>query len=100
MRLFGTGTTERADKASISPKALEKVMEQKGTLPLATVLRCRVRYFSDGAVLGSKAFVAKHLASYKRMTGCRKRAGVRALPQITDWGDLVALRGLRKNAFG
>jgi len=100
MRLFGAGAIERANKAAISPAALEKVMAQKGTLQLATVLRCRVRYFSDGAVLGGKAFVAEHLAAYKRLTGYRKRATVRTLPPITDWGDLTTLRGLRKNVFG
>jgi hypothetical protein len=100
MRLFGAGARARADKAAISPAMLEKVLSQKGTLPLATVLRCRVRYFADGAVLGSKAFVAKHLATYRRLTGCRRRTAPRALPQITDWGGMVALRGLRNKAFG
>jgi REP element-mobilizing transposase RayT len=100
MRLFGAGVTARADKAAISPKALEKVMEQKGTLPLASVLRCRVRYFSDGAVLGGKAFVAKHLAAYRRLTGRRRQTGVKPLPPITDWGGMVAMRGLRKNVLG
>lgn len=100
MRLFGAGAPQRADRASISPDALEKVVAEKGTLPLATVLRCRVRYFSDGAVLGSKAFVAKHLALYKRRTGHRRRTALRPLPGITNWGDLATLRGLRKKAFG
>ena len=100
--LFGAGSIERADKAIITQEALEKVVAENGTLPLATVLRCRVRYFSDGAVLGSKAFVTKHLALYKRLTGSRRRKGraVHALPGITEWGDLVAMRGLRKKIFG
>ncbi|MDR1011106.1 MAG: transposase [Opitutaceae bacterium] len=100
MRLFGAGVPLRADKAAISQEAFEKVIAENGTLPLATVLRCRVRYFSDGAVLGSKAFVAKYLTVYKRQTGHRKRTTLRPLPKITDWGDLVTLRGLRKKAFG
>jgi len=75
-------------------------MEAKGTLPLADVLRCRVRYFTDGAVLGSKEFVAKHLARYQRKTGLRKQISLRDLPPLTEWGDMVAMRGLRKNVFG
>lgn len=82
------------------PRLSKRSWSKKITLPLATVLRCRVRYFSDGAVLGGRAFVAKHLVSYKRLTGRRRRTGVQTLPPITDWGDLVALRGLRKKAFG
>jgi len=100
LRLFGTGAKPRPDKAAITPAALEKVIAENGTLPLATVLRCRVRYFSDGAVLGGKAFVAKHLATYRRLTGCRKQTPARTLPKITDWGDMAVMRGLRKNAFG
>jgi len=67
---------------------------------VATVLRCRARWFSEGVVLGGKAFVAKHLATYRRLSGHRKRTALRPLPPITDWGDLVAMRGPRKNAFG
>jgi len=100
MRLYGDGAKQRIGKATITPAELAKVMEAKGTLPLASVLRCRVRYFTDGAVLGSKAFVAGQLARYKRQTGQRKRIAMRGLPPLTDWGDMVAMRGLRKNAFG
>jgi len=100
MRLFGAGVKQRAGKATITPAQFAKVMEQKGTLPLSEVLRCRVRYFTDGAVLGSKEFVAKHLAHYQRKTGLRKQIALRALPPLTEWGDMVAMRGLRKNAIG
>jgi hypothetical protein len=63
------------------------------------VLRCQLRYFTDGAVLGTKAFVAKHLSAYKRQTGRRKRTALRPLPKITDWGDIVTLRNVRKNTL-
>jgi REP element-mobilizing transposase RayT len=99
MRLFGAGVKHRAGKAAMTPAQLAKVMEAKGRLPLAEVLRCRVRYFTDGAVLGSKAFVSDHLAHYQRKTGLRKRIAPQTLPPLTDWGDLVAMRGLRKNAI-
>jgi len=100
MRLFGAGSKERPDKAAITREALEKVIAENGTLPLATVLRCRVRYFSDGAVLGGKAFVAQQLAAYHRLTGRRKQTTAHPLPKIADWGDMAVMRGLRKNAFG
>ncbi|MBK9989659.1 MAG: transposase [Verrucomicrobia bacterium] len=98
--LFGTGTTTKQNAQAIAPAAFEKVLKQKGRLPLATVLRCRVRYFTDGAVLGSQAFVETHLAAYRERHGARERTAPRPLAPITDWGGLTALRGLRKNAFG
>jgi len=91
---------QRAGKAAMTPEQLAKVMEAKGKLPLATVLHCKLRYFTDGAVLGSKAYVTEQLALYRRKTGMRKRMTAQALPPITDWGDLMTMRGLRKNALG
>jgi hypothetical protein len=42
-------------------------------LKLAAMLRCRVRYFTDGAVIGSKAFVNEvFLAARERFTAKRK----------------------------
>lgn len=97
--LFGTGAEPREHGHRIRPEAFQKVLEAGGKLPIATVLRCRVRYFSDGAVLGSKAFVALHLAAYRHRTGKREGASPHLLPAITDWGELTTLRGLRRAAF-
>jgi REP-associated tyrosine transposase len=91
--LFATAAEAKERGASVSAEALAKVMQDEGRLPLATVLRCRVRYFSDGAVLGSRAFVEKQLAVYRIHTGLREEAVPHLLPKITDWGDLAALRG-------
>jgi hypothetical protein len=99
MILFGAGAASRANKASITPEALAKVVGENGVLPLQDVLRCRLRHFTDGAVLGTKAYVAAQLATYRRRTGLRARTRPRPLPNITDWGDLTTLRGLRKKAF-
>ena len=76
------------------------MLRQKGQLPLATVLRCRARYFTDSAVLGSRAFVALHLAAYRRRYGARQRTAPRPLLPITDWGGLTALRSLRHSPYG
>lgn len=98
--LFGKGAGPKSQGAKISPAALQKVVRAKGRLPLATVLRCRVRYFNDGAVLGSQAFVQSHLARYQAQTGLRARTAPREVPRVTDWGDLMTLRGLRRGGFG
>ena len=98
--LFGLGAGPREHGGGIPAEELQKVMKAKGQLPISTVLRCRVRYFSDGAVLGSKAFVARHLEDYRRQTGRRERTAPRPLPDLTDWGEVNSLRGLRKNTFG
>jgi putative transposase len=99
--LFGTATEARESGAPIDAAMLEKVIEEGGRLPLSTVLRCRIRYFTDGAVLGSQAFVETHLRAYRAITGRRERTAARPIPPVAEWGSsLATLRFLRKNAFG
>ncbi len=60
-------------------------VEDNGTvladLQLAAMLRCRVRYFTDGAVIGSKAFVneafaaARERFTERRIDGARRMKG-------------------------
>lgn len=98
--LFSSGSLESPGKARLAPSQFASVIQAGGKLPLAALLLCRVRYFSDGAVLGSHAFVQSQLDWYRAKTGLRRRARVRPLPsQLTDWGDLAVLRGLRKDAI-
>jgi putative transposase len=98
--LFATGVEAAERGASLSAEALAEVMIADGRLPLATVLRCRVRYFSDGAVLGSRVFVEKQIAVYRARTGLREQIAPHLLPKITDWGEIATLRGLRRAVFG
>jgi len=97
--LFGTGAGERENGAVLPATELQRVIRERGTLPMATVLRCRLRYFTDGAVLGSRAFVENQLGKYRHKTGRLERTCPRPMPACTDWGDLATLRGLRRRAI-
>jgi hypothetical protein len=48
-------------------------------LGLAAMLRHRVRYFTDGAVIGSRAFVNEAFAGARERFGPRRKDGARAL---------------------
>jgi len=98
--LFGTGAFQKSGQGAIPLEQFKQVLKTGGKLALATVLRCRVRYFTDGAVLGTQAFVATHLAAYRLKTGRRQRTAPRPLPGVTDWGELATLRGLRRDPIG
>ncbi|HNW40812.1 MAG TPA: transposase, partial [Opitutaceae bacterium] len=95
----GTAAAPREHAASVTPEALEQVVATGGKLPLTTLLRCRIRHFTDGAVLGSQAFVQQQLAAYRTLHHRRARTAVRPMPALTDWGGLATLRGLRKPAI-
>ncbi len=98
--LFGTAVGPREEGGVVSYEDFEEVMARGGKLPLSTVLRHRIRHFSDGAVLGSQTFVAEQLRYYRLRSGRRSRSLPRPVPAVTDWGGLCTLRGLRRRAFG
>jgi putative transposase len=98
--LFGTAVAPREYGGGISLEEFQRVIKSGGTLSRATVLRCRVRYFTDGAVLGTKAFVATQLARRRRKGTPPSRSAPDPLPNLTDWGELTTLRKLRGSGFG
>lgn len=98
LTLFGVGSGARPGEGTVSADELAKVVKAKGRPPRHTVLRCRIRHFTDGAILGGQAFVAEHLAVYRARTGRRRNSPPKLMPAFTDWGlELATLRGLRRN---
>ena len=94
--IFGKGASPWTHRGRpIDRKAAEKVLnEERGELPLAAVLRCRVRYFTDGAILGSSEFVRRHAAGWQAGRG-------RAHPaRGAAWGDLAVVNAMRREVFG
>ncbi|MDR1012148.1 MAG: transposase [Opitutaceae bacterium] len=86
LMIIGSGAKPRAGKAAVSENLFEETVHAEGKLPLSTALRCRIRYFTDGGILGGRAFVTKHLTHYRPKTGLRRRKEPRALPPVCDWG--------------
>jgi len=96
-QLFERGQqTER--KAGFSPEAVKAVLDSDGKLTLAQALRCRVRYFSDGVVLGSKAFVEDVFQRNRDQFGLKRKSGARMLRRA-EAGDLCTMRDLRLEAI-
>jgi len=92
----------QGDRRGMKESVVEPVLEQGGAMPVREVLRHRVRYFCDGAVLGTAEFVnavfereqsLRNRFGEKRMTGARRMRGA-------DWGELRVLRDLQKEVIG
>ena len=66
-------------------------------LGMAKMLRCRVRYFTDGAVIGSKEFVNEAFASARDRFGASRKDGARVMKGSGRGakGQLWSLRDLR-----
>lgn len=101
--LFGIGEERPAadgekGRKGMSAEAVAQVQREDGHLPVPALLRCRVRYFSDGVVIGSKRFVDAFFEAKREYFGPKRKDGARKL-RGGDWGALRSLRDLRKG-FG
>jgi putative transposase len=71
---------------------------EDGHLAKAVVLRCRVRYFTDGVIFGSSEFVHSLARTWQRDHQRKHPVTVNAL-RGSDWGDLAVIHGLRRSVF-
>ena len=90
-RTMGLALQKKSGKAAVEQGVVHPQMntaealeaEDNGTvlpdLKLAAMLRCRVRYFTDGAVIGSKAFVNEAFAATRERFTERRKDGARRM---------------------
>ena len=101
MLIFGKGASPWTHRGKLIDQktALKVLNKQEGRLPAAVVLRCRVRYFTDGAILGSEEF-ARGLAGRWQAERGRKHPPKVQEAVGADWGDLAVVASLRRCIFG
>ncbi|MDX2227712.1 MAG: hypothetical protein SFY92_11565 [Verrucomicrobiae bacterium] len=58
-----------------------------------------MRYFTDGAVLGSREFAEKVYQKHKHVFGIKRKDGPRPMQGAVQWGGLMTLRNLRQQAI-
>ena len=82
----------------LTVETVAQVVKERGKLPLHEVLRCRVRYFSDGVAIGSKEFVNEIFRLHRDNFGAKRKDGARPL-RYAVWDGLCSARDLRKAAI-
>ena len=92
-QLFEQGE-RTTSKMGFTRDEVSAVLESDGKLTLSQALRCRVRYFSDGVVLGSKTFVEDVFQRNREQFGLKRKSGARPLRR-TEAGGLCTMRDLR-----
>ena len=97
--LYGQGE-ERRDmeggsviKPGLKREEVEQTRASQGKLSLGEMLRCRVRYFTCGTVLGSQNFVNDFFSQHRDRFGTRRHDGARPM-KGADFGGLCSLRDL------
>ncbi len=91
----GLGQTTKNTAEMLESEDNETVLKDLG---MAKMLRCRIRYFTDGAVIGGKEFVNEAFAKSRERFGEKRKSGARRLKgdATPTSGTLWSLRDLRK----
>lgn len=98
--VFGKGYAREAQRGKgMDLVRTRRILNAGGKVERAEALRCRVRYFTDGAVLGSKEFVQGYFEKNRDRFGAKRRDGPRRM-RGSDWGELACIRDLRRQVFG
>jgi putative transposase len=94
---IGGDTVDGSDKrkGGFTPAEIQEVWKNRGRLPLSQALRCRVRYFTDGVVLGNTEFVDAFFENRRSHFGPKRKSGARRMKRA-DWGSLRSLRDLKE----
>jgi REP element-mobilizing transposase RayT len=85
-------------RGALSREDVLKVIREQGRLPLNDYLHCRVRYFCDGAVFGSREYVNGVFEEFRHRLGPKRKDGARRIKGLNE--KLYTLRNLRMAVFG
>jgi len=105
LQLFGRGESRGAHedatplRAGVSRKRIEEVLAKKGRLDRWEAVRCRVRYFSAGMILGSRQFVESFFQKNRWRFGPARENGARPMRYVELRG-LCTMRDLQKAPIG
>jgi len=97
--IFGKRASEPGLSEMTRKQALKVLDQEDGQLAKAVMLRCRGRYFTDGAILGSAEYVRGFTGAWQMEHGRKHPPKVNAM-RGSDWGDLAVIQGLRRQVFG
>ena len=93
--LFGKGAVAQTKgQRTVNEKLSQKVLDKKGKLSRSELLRCKIRYFSEGLIVGSQLFIE---TCYQGNSSLLEDKQFRP-PKLMhggDWGDLMVLRTSR-----
>lgn len=84
--------------SGMSRETALKQLERGASLPKAVALRCRVRYFTDGAILGSSEFVRGFADVWQSATQQKRPPKTKSVGGA-DWNDLRVIRNVRGKLF-
>jgi hypothetical protein len=102
MLLYRRGLQRRNAKGEIKAggvfdeKTVEAVFEARGQISGISYVGAKIRYFTDGAVIGTKSFIEGVFQAHRDRFGKKRKNGARKMKAVDgDWGAMRALRDLK-----
>lgn len=95
--LFGKGSAPTQGSAISRKDAVRVLEKQDGQLPIADILRCRIRYISESAILGSNEFVQSHLEEWQQKRARKHPSKIHKVS--SEHGAFSCINGCRGAAF-
>jgi hypothetical protein len=88
---------QKKNRHGVALKKRREVMNQRGRMSVGERVRCRVRYFTDGAILGIKTFVAEQRDEASKAPDEGKSRRINSIPELEKSAAIFSLRKLRIN---
>jgi len=103
--LFGRGSEifdvqGNVVRRGFSDEEIQAARDAQGRLPTHVYVHLRVRYFTDGAVLGTKAFVESVFQAKRQWFSSRRQSGARRLKGLEWNSPLRVARALAVQPYG
>jgi len=75
----GTRLNHVKIRKGIPAEQAEKTLKNQGVLPSREMLMSRIKYFSEGAAIGGKSFVAGVFAKNRKLFGVRRKMAMKSM---------------------
>jgi len=90
--------TGAVSKPGFARAVTDKVLDEGGELFVPQLLRCRVRYLTDGVIIGGKDYVDRMLDEHGQFSVLRKKRGARRMQSGScEWNGLCMAGELRSS---
>ena len=105
MLLFGHGERRNANEQTgakgrrgIRREVVEAELARGGELSVSEILRCKVRYLTEGVAIGGSEFLQQVFDENRERFGAKRSTAGKAM-RGSNWGGLQVLRSLRCKVF-
>jgi REP element-mobilizing transposase RayT len=95
-RRLGDEVQGEASRPGFSLEQVQMVLNANGELPLPELLRCRVRYFTEGMAIGSREFVEQVFRQHRDRFSSKRIQAAHPM-RHGHWQGLCTLRALLTN---